>query len=134
MPSPRSIDAVHHLWLWQEDLQDGIYFMEMDVSVICVTSEGKHLQAEKHPQKLSLWVAVCGSEVDTLLLELDFFLTIDVWEKMPVSSRLALPSPHQPPVRSSSAWSYDRCRSLESAKKAQDWVRIFGTLLVSDLC
>lgn len=56
MSSPRSIDAIHHLWQWQEDVQDGIYFMEMDVSVICVTSEGKHLQAEKHPQKLSL----CG--------------------------------------------------------------------------
>ena len=114
---PHSINAVHHLWQWQEDLQDGIYFMEMDVSVICVTPEGKHLQAEKHPQKLSLWVAMCGSEVDTLLLELDFFLKIDVWEKMPVSSFLALPTPHQPPLHPSSAWSYDRCRSLESAKK-----------------
>ena len=57
----------------------------MDVSAPCVTSEGKYLQAEKYPQKPSLLLAVFGSKVDILLLGLDFFLKIDVWEKMPIS-------------------------------------------------
>ena len=111
-----SFNTAHHPWRWQEDLQDGIYFREMDVSAPCVTSEGKYLQAEKYPQKPSLLLAVFGSKVDILLLGLDFFLKIDVWEKMPISFHLALSSPHHPYFHSSSAWSQDRYCSLELAK------------------
>ena len=88
----------------------------MDVSAPCVTSEGKYLQAEKYPQKQSLLVAVFGSKADILLLGLDFFLKIDVWEKMPISFHLALSSPHHPYLHSNSVWSQDRYCSLESAK------------------
>lgn len=111
-----SFNTAHHPWQWQEDLQDGIYFREMDVSAPCVTSEGKYLQAEKYPQKQSLLVAVFGSKADILLLGLDFFLKIDVWEKMPISFHLALSSPHHPYLHSNSVWSQDRYCSLESAK------------------
>lgn len=111
-----SFNTAHHPWQWEEDLQDGIYFREVDVSATCVTSEGKYLQAEKCPPKPSLLVAVFGSKADMLLLGLDFFLKIDVWEKMPISFHLALSAPHHPYLRSSSVWSQDRYCCLELAK------------------
>lgn len=39
----------------------------------------------------SLLVAVCGSEVNMLLLELNLFLKINKWEKMPGPSHFSLP-------------------------------------------
>lgn len=111
-----SFNTAHHPWQWQEDLQDCIYLREMDGSVPRVTSEGKYLQAEKCPQKPSLLVAMFGSKADTSLLELDFFLKIDVWEKMPISFHLALSSPHHPYLHSSSAWSQDRYCPVELAE------------------
>ena len=79
MSLPHSIKAACNLWQRQEDLHDGIFFREIDVPAIGVTSERKHLQAEKCPQEPSLLVAVCGHEVDMLLLELDLFLKINEW-------------------------------------------------------
>lgn len=49
MSLPYSINTAHNPGQWQEDLHDGIYFREMDVLAICVTSERQHLQTERHP-------------------------------------------------------------------------------------
>lgn len=130
---PHSIKAAHNLWQRQEDLDDGIYFREMDVPAICVTSERKHLQAEKCPQMPFLLVAVCGSEVDMLLLELDLFLKIDKWEKM--ASPFSSPYPLFATLFS--IWVLPgpliNVTLCNEQRKKWDWVSHSGTSLAFDL-
>lgn len=82
----------------------------MDVLAICVTSERQHLQAERHSTEA---ISFGGSEVETLLLELDLLLKIAVGEKMPPPPPLALCLTLSPPFQS--AWSHvvhNKCCSL----------------------